>query len=149
MGAGGATDDELRRACRTAAAEPLLEKLGSGLDAMVDPGAANLSGSERRRLALARVLARDPAVLLLDEPEVGLPQAMAERLLRDVRAAATGRTCVMVTHRPDLLDADEVVFLSEGRVVARGTHEELARTCEAYGKLLARRREGAEEGGGG
>ncbi|MBI4914651.1 MAG: ABC transporter ATP-binding protein [Acidobacteria bacterium] len=148
MGAGTVSDEKLRAACRTAAAEPLLAKLGGGLDAAVDPGAANLSGSERRRLALARVLARDPAVLLLDEPEVGLPQAMAEQLLKDVRAAASGRTCLMVTHRPDLLEADEVVFLSGGRVAARGTHDELARTCEPYGKLLARRREGAGEGGG-
>jgi ATP-binding cassette subfamily B protein len=149
LGAAGAADDVLRAACRTAAAEPLLDRLDGGLDATVDPGAANLSGSERRRLALARVLARDPAVLLLDEPEVGLPQAMAEQLLQDVRAAARGRTCVMVTHRPDLLAADEVVFLAAGRVAARGTHDELARTCAEYGKLLAQRREsGAGEGGG-
>jgi ABC-type multidrug transport system fused ATPase/permease subunit len=149
LGAPGAADDVLRAACRTAAAEPLLARLDGGLDAMIDPGAANLSGSERRRLALARVLARDPAVLLLDEPEVGLPQAMAEQLLRDVRAAARGRTCVMVTHRPDLLAADEVVFLAAGRVAARGTHDELVRTCVEYGKLLAQRREnGAGEGGG-
>jgi ATP-binding cassette subfamily B protein len=148
VGAPQATDEVLAAACRTAAAEPLLAKLGGGLDAKVDPGAANLSGSERRRLALARVLARNPAVLLLDEPEAGLPQAMAEQLLRDVRAAAGGRTCLMVTHRPDLLAADEVVFLSRGRVAARGTHEELARTCADYGALLARRREDAAREGG-
>jgi ABC-type multidrug transport system fused ATPase/permease subunit len=148
VGAPQATDEALTAACRTAAAGPLLAKLGGGLDAEVDPGAANLSGSERRRLALARVLARDPAVLLLDEPEAGLPQAMAEQLLRDVRAAAAGRTCLMVTHRPDLLAADEVVFLSGGRVAARGTHEELARTCADYGTLLSRRRENAAREGG-
>jgi ATP-binding cassette subfamily B protein len=147
LGAADTSDDGLRAACRTAAAEPLLEKLDGGLDAMVDPGAANLSGSERRRLALARVLARDPAVLLLDELEAGLPQAMAERLLVDVRRAVHGRTCLLVTHRPDLLQADEVVFLSEGRVAARGTHEELERTVEGYRSLLARRRGAAEEGG--
>jgi ABC-type multidrug transport system fused ATPase/permease subunit len=55
----------------------------------------------------------------------------------------------MVTHRPDLLAADEVVFLAAGRVAARGTHDELVRTCVEYGKLLAQRREnGAGEGGG-
>lgn len=147
LGAAAADDDTLRAACRTAAAEPLLAKLEGGLDAMIDPGAANLSGSERRRLALARVLARNPSVLLLDELEAGLPQAMAERLLADVRAAVRGRTCLLVTHRPDLLQADEVVFLAEGRVAARGTHEELERTVEGYRRLLARRREAAEEGG--
>ena len=147
LGAAGTNDAGLRAACRTAAAEPLLKKLDGGLDAMVDPGAANLSGSERRRLALARVLARDPAVLLLDELEAGLPQAMAERLLADVRAAIHGRTCLLVTHRPDLLQPDEVVFLSEGRVAARGTHEELERTVVGYRSLLAQRRGAAEEGG--
>jgi ABC-type transport system involved in cytochrome bd biosynthesis fused ATPase/permease subunit len=111
--------------------------------ARIDPGAANLSGSERRRLALARILARNPAVLLLDEPEAGLPQATAERLLADLRAAVRGRTCLLVTHRPDLLQADEVVFLEEGRVAARGTHEELERTVEGYRRLLARRRAAA------
>lgn len=147
LGAADTDDEGLRAACRTAAAEPLLRKLDGGLDAMVDPGAANLSGSERRRLALARVLARDPAVLLLDELEAGLPQAMAEQLLDDVRKAVRGRTCLLVTHRPDLLRPDEVVFLSEGRVAARGTHEELERTVEGYRSLLAHRRGAAEEGG--
>jgi ATP-binding cassette subfamily B protein len=147
LGAAGADDETLRAACRTAAAEPLLQKLEGGLEATVDPGAANLSGSERRRLALARVLARDPAVLLLDELEAGLPQAMAERLLADVRTAVRGRTCLLVTHRPDLLETDEVVFLSEGRVAARGTHAELERSVEGYRSLLARRRGAAEEGG--
>jgi len=147
LGAPDADDDTLRAACRIAAAEPLLAGLEGGLDAKIDPGAANLSGSERRRLALARVLARNPAVLLLDEPEAGLPPATAERLLADLRAAVRGRTCLLVTHRPDLLQADEVVFLAEGRVVARGPHEELERTVEGYRRLLARRREATRKGG--
>jgi ATP-binding cassette subfamily B protein len=147
LGVPEASEAEVATACRTAAAEPVLAKLPGGLDARVDPGAANLSGSERRRLALARVLARRPSVILLDEPEAGLPQALAERLMNDLREAARGRTCLVVTHRPDLLGTDSVVFLAGGRVAATGTHEELERSCEAYRSLLAQKRAVADRGG--
>lgn len=141
IGAPEVEDAVVADACRTANADPVIAKLDGGLDAVVDPGAANLSGSERRRLALARVLARRPAVILLDEPEAGLSQAMAERLMADLREATRGKTCLVVTHRPDLLDTDSVVYLENGRVAAAGPHELLERTCEGYRGLLAQRRE--------
>lgn len=148
LGAAGAPDAEIAEACRTALVDSVVAGLDGGLDARIDPGAANLSGSERRRLALARVLARRPRVLLLDEPETGLPEAAAARLMAGLRAAAPDRTYLIVTHRPDLVAADRVVFLDKGAIAASGTHEELAARCEAYGRLLARRRERPAEGGG-
>lgn len=145
MGAPAADEETIEEACRTANASPVVAKLEGGLETAIAPGAANLSGSERRRLALARVLARRPSVILLDEPEAGLPQAMAERLMADVRRATAGRTCLVVTHRPDLLESDTVVFLLEGRVAATAPHAELERVNEAYRALLAQRRAAAEE----
>ena len=119
----------------------VLERLPDGLDHKLPPGGGTLSGSEKRRLALARMLLRDPDVILIDELEAGLPQAQAQDILAAVREATRGKTCLMVTHRPDLLKVDRVAFVDKGCIVDVGTHEMLARRSEAYQSLLARRRE--------
>ncbi len=97
----------------------------------------NFSGGEQRRLLLARMLLRDARVLVLDEPEAGLPSATAEELLRDVAAGARGRTCVVVTHAPHLLRSTFNVVVEGGAIAAIGTHEELSATSELYRSLLA------------
>lgn len=97
----------------------------------------NFSGGEQRRLMLARMLLRDAKVLILDEPESGLPSATAEQLLRGVAEIAAGRTCVVVTHAPHLLKSTFNVVLDAGKVAGIGTHEELAATSEIYRALLA------------
>jgi ABC-type multidrug transport system fused ATPase/permease subunit len=117
--------------------DEVIARLPKGLDERLAGGGA-LSGSERRRLALARVLLLDPDVVLIDELEAGLPQAQAEALLAATRAATAGKTCVLVTHRPDLLATDRVVFLAGGRIVDSGTHEDLAARNDAYRALLSR-----------
>jgi ATP-binding cassette subfamily C protein CydD len=126
----------LARAIKDAELDEVVARLPDGLDHRLAGGGA-LSGSERRRVALARVLLADPDVVLIDELEAGLPQAQAESLLAAVRAATAGKTCVMVTHRPDLLAADRVAFLSGGRIVALGRHDDLAASHEAYRSLLS------------
>ena len=108
-----------------------------GLDKVMPARGGTLSGSERRRLALVRLLLRDPDVILVDEIEAGLPQVMAVELFGAVRELGRGKTLVMVTHRPDLLHTDRVIFVHEGAILATGTHEELARSCEPYRSLLA------------
>jgi ABC-type multidrug transport system fused ATPase/permease subunit len=97
----------------------------------------NFSGGEQRRLLLARMLLRDARVLVLDEPESGLPSATAEELLRAVAEIAGGRTCLVVTHAPHLLRSTFNVVIDAGRVVAIGSHEELKQTSEIYSSLLA------------
>lgn len=134
-------DGAVLEALRTAQFSEVLDGLDNGLDSRLVPGGGTLSGSEKRRLALARLLLRDPDVILIDELEAGLPQAQAQDILTAVRVATQGTTCLMVTHRPDLLKADRVAFVDNGCIVDIGTHEELMRRSEAYSSLLARRRE--------
>ncbi len=122
--------------------DEVVGRVQGGLDHRLAGGGA-LSGSERRRVALARVLLADPDVILIDELEAGLPQAQAESLLASVRKATAGKTCLMVTHRPDLLDADRVAFLLDGTIAAQGRHDDLVAAHDAYRSLLSKRDQGS------
>lgn len=119
----------------------LAEGVGArGLDTVVRRQPPNFSGGELRRLVLARVVLGDAPIRVLDEPEAGLPSAMAEEVLGAVMAAASGRTHVVVTHAPDLLDSDFNVLFVSGRVAAVGSHAELLASSAAYRALLSERR---------
>ena len=136
------SDAKILAAAKIARFTEVIDRLPEGLDHQLSGADATLSGSERRRLALTRLLVRDPDIIFIDELEAGLPQADAQALLRDVRAATAGKTCLMVTHRPDLLAADRVAFMHEGSIFKIGSHEELERDCAQYRSLLAEQREG-------
>ena len=110
---------------------------GRGLATEVRAVPPNFSGGEQRRLLLARMLLRDARVLVIDEPEAGLPSATAEAILRQVAEVAAGRTTLVVTHAPHLLRSAFNVVLDAGRVAAVGTHEELVGGSEIYRSLLA------------
>jgi ATP-binding cassette subfamily C protein CydC len=97
-----------------------------GLGTDVGQQGARLSGGMRQRLALARALLADPAVLVLDEPTTHLDPETRDAVLDDVLAATEGRTLLMITHDTARLDRfDAVVVLDSGRVLQRGTHAEL------------------------
>jgi ATP-binding cassette subfamily B protein len=135
-------DDRIRAVARTCHIDELVDRIG--LDKPLPDGGKTLSGSERRRLGLVRLLLRDPDVIFIDELEAGLPQALAQSLYRDVRAATAGKTCLMITHRPDLLTADKVAFIHQGSILDVGAHGELEQRSAPYRSLLAEKREGAE-----
>jgi ATP-binding cassette, subfamily B, bacterial len=136
FGRPDATIDAVRAATRAAHVDEFVARLPDGLATRLDARGANLSVGQRQRIALARALLRDPAILLLDEPTSAL-DAESEQLLQDaLRRTCAGKTMVVVTHRPALLAmADRVVVLEHGRIVAdradRLTTAHLAEPAEA------------------
>ncbi|MGH2674357.1 MAG: ABC transporter ATP-binding protein [Actinomycetota bacterium] len=113
-----ATEEEIRRAVERAHAHAFVEALPDGYDTEVGQRGRKLSGGQRQRVALARALLRDAPILVLDEPTTGLDDATARRVMATVRATAQGRTTIVMTHDPRLLDAaDRVLELRDGGLV--------------------------------
>lgn len=135
-GAGG---ERLERALATASADDILDALPDGLDTVVAERGRTFSGGQRQRLVLARVLTADPEVLVLVEPTSAVDAHTEARIAARIREHRSGRTTVVTTSSPLMLDAvDEVAFLRDGVVVATGTHAELLREVPAYRALVTR-----------
>jgi len=136
LGKEDATDAEVEAAARKAEIDRFIRGLPQGYDTQVGERGDTLSGGQRQRIAIARALVRDPAVLLLDEATSALDQTTEAAINRTLRKAARGRTVIFATHRLSAVaDMDEIVVLSEGRVVERGTHADLLAADGLYRKL--------------
>jgi ABC-type multidrug transport system fused ATPase/permease subunit len=123
---GTASDDDLLAAIATASADDVLETLDGGLEATVEERGRSFSGGQRQRLVLARALAADPDILVLVEPTSAVDAHTEARIAERLRAQRRGRTTVVTTASPLLLDhADEVALVEAGRVVCVGTHRDL------------------------
>jgi ATP-binding cassette subfamily C protein/ATP-binding cassette subfamily C protein CydC len=133
--AGPEADDEaLRKAVHDARLGGWVER--TGWDAELGEDGKTVSGGQLQRLALARALLYDPPVLLLDEPAEALDEETADRLMADLLDVTRDRTTLLVTHRLKGLETvDEIVVLDEGRVVQRGTHDELVAAPGYYRDL--------------
>ena len=128
-------DDTLLRALRDAAILDEVLAMPGGLDGPLLEGGANLSGGQRQRLEIARALVQDPRILVLDEATSAL-DAETERVI-DERLRLRGCTCIIVAHRLSTIrDCDEIIVLEDGKIVERGTHDELWQRHGLYGRLL-------------
>jgi ABC-type multidrug transport system fused ATPase/permease subunit len=126
-------DEKIHEAIAVANAEDVIETLPEGLDAYVDERGRSFSGGQRQRLVLARALLSDAEMLVLVEPTSAVDAHTEARIARRLREAREGKTTVVITASPLMLDqTDHVFFLEDGRVVAEGTHRELLRTTPAY-----------------
>jgi len=126
----------LEQACRTAQIHDFIAALPDGYDTWAGETGVRLSGGQGRRIAIARALLRDAPVLLLDEPTEGLDAGTERALMDALRILMSGRTVLMITHRPAaLVDMDQILVLHQGRVVEQGTHAELL-GAEHYPRLL-------------
>jgi thiol reductant ABC exporter CydC subunit len=131
-----ASDDELAEAAERARLLPWIRSLPDGLDTPVGARGTAISGGERQRLALARALLADPAVLILDEPTASLPPDMRTELMSDLLTLTAGKPTLLITHDLDNLDdMDEIVVLDRGRAVERGRHRELLAANGIYRHL--------------
>ena len=138
----------VREALHTASAEDVLEGLTDGLDTVVAERGRSFSGGQRQRLVLARVLTSDPEVLVLVEPTSAVDAHTEARIASRLRAHRAGRTTVVMSSSPLVLDAvDEVAFIQGGRVVATGTHADLLDSVPAYRAVVTREQEPAETTG--
>jgi ATP-binding cassette subfamily B protein len=141
-----ASDRELQAACRLAAIHDRIRELPDGYDTVVGERGYKLSGGEKQRIALARVLLKDPRILILDEATSAL-DTVSERLIQGaIERTMQGRTTLAIAHRlSTILRADQILVYERGRIVERGTHAELLALEGAYATLYREQFLTAEE----
>ena len=133
-----ATDDELWHALEIAQAKDFVSAMPEGLDGPIAQGGTNVSGGQRQRLAIARALVRQPEIYVFDDSFSALDTATDARLRAALARSAAGATMIVVAQRVStIVDADQIIVLEDGRVVGRGTHEQLVETNPTYAEIVS------------
>jgi ABC-type multidrug transport system fused ATPase/permease subunit len=133
LGAPALSDEEVLRIARLAQADEFVERLPDGYDTVIGERGITLSGGQRQRLAIARAIAVDPRILILDDATASVDATTEAKIRLGLREAMRGRTTLIIAHRLSTISlADEIVVLDRGRIVARGTHDELLQSSQVY-----------------
>jgi ABC-type multidrug transport system fused ATPase/permease subunit len=136
-GRGDASREEVEAAARRAQAHEFISALPDGYDTRVGERGLTLSGGQRQRVAIARALLADPRILVLDDATSSVDASTEQAIKLALREVMTGRTTFVIAHRLSTIAlADEIAVLEDGRLVARGTHEELLETDGLYREIV-------------
>jgi ATP-binding cassette, subfamily B, heavy metal transporter len=145
-GRPGATRDEVIAAARSAHIHQFIERLPDGYATMVGERGLKLSGGEKQRVAIARTLLKDPAILIFDEATSALDSHTERVIQAELEAISTARTTLVIAHRlSTIVHADQIIVLDHGRIVERGTHDELLDRGGAYARLWSMQSREREE----
>jgi ABC-type multidrug transport system fused ATPase/permease subunit len=136
FGRPGMTCAEIERVARLAQAHEFVERLPQGYDTVIGERGITLSGGQRQRIAIARALAVDPRILILDDATASVDATTEAQIRAGLREVMSGRTTLIIAHRLSTIAlADEIVVLDDGRIAARGTHEELLDASRVYREI--------------
>jgi ABC-type multidrug transport system fused ATPase/permease subunit len=136
FGQPDATDDDVMRAAQLAQASEFIETLPEGYDTVIGERGITLSGGQRQRIAIARALVVDPRILILDDATASVDATTEAKIREGLREAMRDRTTIIIAHRLSTIAlADEIVVLDDGRIVARGSQEELAESNDVYREI--------------
>ncbi len=134
-----ATDEEIEEAARAAQIHDVIASLPDGYDTLVGERGYRFSGGEKQRIAIARTILRNPPILVLDEATSSLDTETERAVQEALDRLAEGRTTIAIAHRLSTIrDADQIVVLDAGRLVERGTHDELLSFGGRYAALVGR-----------
>ena len=134
-----ATDEEVAAAARVAHVDHFIRRLPEGYNTSLAQAGGTLSGGERQRLGIARAILKDAPILILDEPTSSLDALSEEAVFHALRSLRSGRTILVIAHRLSTIrDANRILVLHEGKLIAQGTHDELLESNELYRRMCAR-----------
>lgn len=132
LGNPHASEQEMLQALRVSGALSLVQQDAASLDRIINEGGRGLSGGQRQMVLISRMILRQPQVVLLDEPTASMDEQLEEHVIRQMKNWLSGRTLVLVTHRPALLKlVDRIVVMDNGRIVADGPRDEILRSAGA------------------
>ena len=143
-----ATEEDLWAACRAACADEFLSRMPQGLDTDLGQGGVNVSGGQKQRLTIARAILKKPKVLILDDSTSAVDTATDAKIREAFRTSLGDTTKIIIAQRvTSVMDADLIVVMDQGRIVAQGKHETLMKTCGIYREVFESQQEGVSIGG--
>ena len=144
-----ATDEEMRQACKLACADEFIEGFPDGYDTHIEQGGANVSGGQKQRLCIARALLKKPKILILDDSTSAVDTKTDAFIRKSMREYIPATTKLIIAQRiSSVQDADKIVVLDGGKIIAMGSHAELIDSCDVYRETyLSQNNSGGEKDG--